>query len=143
VVLAELARSYAAYAERGWDRLSPRLQGMIEEGRAVRATDYAAGLASIDALDAALAPLFDRFDALLTPAAAGEAPAGLQSTGDPAFCTIWTHLGVPAVTLPLLVGSAGLPIGVQLVGRRHEDGRLLRTARWLMERILGPEEGTI
>jgi hypothetical protein len=55
----------------------------------------------------------------------------LESTGDPVFSTIWTACGVPAITLPLLTGSHGLPIGVQLVGRRCYDGRLLRTARWL------------
>ncbi len=38
---------------------------------------------------------------------------------------------MPAVTLPLLTTETGLPMGVQLVGRRGDDARLLRTARWL------------
>jgi Asp-tRNA(Asn)/Glu-tRNA(Gln) amidotransferase A subunit family amidase len=79
-----------------------------------------------------LAELFyTRYDALLTPAAAGTAPEGLDSTGDPAFCTIWTLCGMPALNLPLMRGENGLPIGVQLVGPRDGDARLLRTARWL------------
>jgi len=82
-----------------------------------------------------LDPLFDEFDAIVTPAAPGEAPRGLATTGNPIFCTIWTYLGTPAVTLPLLVSPAGLPLGVQLVGRRDNDARLLRTAHWL-ERTL-------
>ena len=78
--------------------------------------------------------MFDRYDAIVTPAAPGEAPIG-EATGDPAFNTLWTYCGVPAVTLPLLTGSNGMPIGVQLVGRRLHDGRLLRTAEWLTQRL--------
>jgi len=69
---------------------------------------------------------------ILTAAAAGPAPHGLQSTGSPAFCTLWTFAGMPAVTLPLLRADNGLPMGIQLVGRRGDDARLLRTARWLV-----------
>ena len=76
-----------------------------------------------------------RYDAILTPAAPGTAPKGLEATGDPSFCTLWTLVGMPALTLPLLQGANGLPIGVQLVGRRHFDARLLRTARWLVARV--------
>ena len=65
----------------------------------------------------------------------GTAPRGLASTGDPAFCTLWTLCGVPAVSLPLMKGANGLPIGVQLVGPRDWDARLLRTARWLQARL--------
>ncbi|MDP3766434.1 MAG: amidase family protein, partial [Dehalococcoidia bacterium] len=83
----------------------------------------------------ALDAVFDEFDAILTPAAPGEAPQGLETTGDPIFCTIWTYLGTPAVTLPLLQSPAGMPLGVQLVGRRDGDARLLRTARWLVEAL--------
>ena len=63
------------------------------------------------------------------------APAGLPSTGDPLMCTLWTFLGMPALSLPLLHGENGLPIGVQLVGRRGDDARLLRTARWLVQTV--------
>jgi Asp-tRNA(Asn)/Glu-tRNA(Gln) amidotransferase A subunit family amidase len=59
----------------------------------------------------------------------------LASTGDPIFCTLWTYLGVPAITLPLLRTENGLPLGVQLVGRRGNDARLLRTARWLVKTV--------
>jgi len=76
--------------------------------------------------------MFDEFDAIVTPAAPGEAPHGLETTGDPILCTLWTYLGTPAVTVPLLRSPAGMPLGVQLVGRRDGDARLLRTARWLV-----------
>jgi Asp-tRNA(Asn)/Glu-tRNA(Gln) amidotransferase A subunit family amidase len=135
IMLADIARSFSRYYESGRDRLSDRLRGMIEEGRGVLAMDYALAHDWIDVLNAALDRIFDRFDAIVTPAAAGEAPAGLESTGSPAFCTIWTFCGVPAMTLPLFAGSSGLPMGVQLVGRRGYDGRLMRTARWLTETL--------
>jgi Asp-tRNA(Asn)/Glu-tRNA(Gln) amidotransferase A subunit family amidase len=82
-----------------------------------------------------LTDVFNEFDAILTPAATGEAPIGLRSTGSPIFCTIWSYLGTPAVSLPLLKSESGMPIGVQLVARRDNDARLLRTARWLVERL--------
>ena len=79
--------------------------------------------------------VFDHYDALLTPATLGTAPEGLASTGDPLMCTLWTFLGMPCLSLPLLRGGNGLPIGVQLVGRRGDDARLLRTARWLVQTV--------
>ena len=79
--------------------------------------------------------MFDEYDAILTPAAPGEAPRGLDSTGNPVFCTIWTYLGTPAMTLPLLQSESGMPLGVQLVARRDNDARLLRTARWLVKTL--------
>ena len=69
------------------------------------------------------------------PATTGEAPEGLDSTGDPVFCTPASFLGFPALSLPLLQGGRGLPIGVQLVGNGNDDARLLRTARWLTARL--------
>jgi Asp-tRNA(Asn)/Glu-tRNA(Gln) amidotransferase A subunit family amidase len=80
--------------------------------------------------------IYQRYDALLTPAAAGTAPKGLASTGDPAFCTLWTLCGMPALNLPLMRGGNGLPLGAQLVGERGQDARLLRTARWLVSQVV-------
>ncbi len=78
--------------------------------------------------------MFDEYDAILTPAALGPAPA-IESTGSPIFCSTWSLLGTPAISLPLLASENGLPIGVQLVGRRGNDARLLRTARWLVKTL--------
>jgi Asp-tRNA(Asn)/Glu-tRNA(Gln) amidotransferase A subunit family amidase len=74
-------------------------------------------------------------DAVLTPSAPGEAPRGLRSTGTAIFNFIWTHLHMPAVTLPHFTGPNGLPVGVQLVGRRYEDDRHLAVAAWA-DRVL-------
>ena len=78
------------------------------------------------------ATLFTEFDAVISPAALGEAPLFEEGTGDPICQTIFTLAGLPTVTLPLLVGDKGLPIGVQLAGGAEEDDRLLRTSRWLL-----------
>jgi Asp-tRNA(Asn)/Glu-tRNA(Gln) amidotransferase A subunit family amidase len=137
VMEADLAKSFAREYERGRDRLSARLREMIERGQEIRAVDYNRAVERISALNAALAEVFGTYDAILTPAAPGEAPQGLGSTGSPIFCTIWTFCGTPAVTLPLLTGASGLPIGVQLVGEKGDDARLLRTARWLIETVRG------
>lgn len=130
----------AANLEREWEtrrkKLSELLQRQIEQGREVRAVDYQRALARVGPLYRGLAELFEqRYDAILTPAAPGAAPKGLEATGDPSFCTLWTLCGMPAVSLPLLESADGLPIGVQLVGPRHGDARLLRTARWLAARV--------
>ena len=117
----------------GADRLSARLREMIESGRLVLAVDYNRAVECVVLLNAALAEIFRHYDAIVTPAAPGPAPRGLGATGSPVFCTIWTLCGVPALTLPLLAADDGLPIGVQLVGQKGDDARLLRTARWLVE----------
>ncbi|MBI1965137.1 MAG: amidase [Betaproteobacteria bacterium] len=131
IMESEMAANLSAEYEKGRDQLSERLRGQLERGRKHTAFEYQAALARIPLLNEGFAELFERYDAILTPAAPGTAPKGLASTGDPAFCTLWTLCGMPAVSLPLMKGSNGLPLGVQLVGPRHDDARLLRTARWL------------
>ena len=132
IMEAEIAANYVYEWEKGRRRLSKSLRGQIERGRKITAFDYQQALARIPLLVESLAELFySRYDALLTPSAAGTAPAGLDSTGDPAFCTLWTLCGMPALNLPLMKGANGLPLGVQLVGPRDGDARLLRTARWI------------
>ena len=136
IMEADLAKNFDAEYERGADQLSASLRGQIERGRRVLAVDYNRALDKIPMLNGALNELFDlRCDVILTPATAGTAPRGLEFTGDPMFCTLWTLCGMPTVTLPLMQGENGLPLGVQLVGRRGDDARLLRVARWLVNHV--------
>jgi Asp-tRNA(Asn)/Glu-tRNA(Gln) amidotransferase A subunit family amidase len=133
---AEIAVSLAHEWDRGRDRLSAGLRARIEHGHQVSAPDYLKAVARVPGLTAALRELFEqRYDAILTPAAAGTAPAGLGSTGEPTFNIMWTLCGMPALSVPLMTGASGLPLGVQLVGPRHGDARLLRTGRWLVEQV--------
>lgn len=129
---AELSKAYDSYYVRDKDRLSPQLRGMVERGRRVSGSDYNGALAGMAAIGETLQGVFSQYDALVTPATTGEAPAGLESTGSPIFCTLWTLCGLPCVTLPLLTGPAGMPLGVQLVGAVGSDAKLLRIANWLM-----------
>jgi Asp-tRNA(Asn)/Glu-tRNA(Gln) amidotransferase A subunit family amidase len=135
VMSVEMAYNLHRDYERGKEKLSPVLRQLIERGRSQPAIDYLHAVGAIPSLNRALDAVFDEYDAILTPAAPGEAPSGLASTGNPVFCSIWTYLGTPAVTLPLLQSERGLPIGVQLVARRGNDARLLRTAAWLAKTV--------
>ena len=131
IMETEMAANLEIEWERGRDRLSEPLQMQLARGREVRALDYQKALARIPKLNEGFDELFARFDAVLTPAAPGAAPK-LASTGDPSFCTLWSLCGMPACSLPLMTGDDGLPLGLQLVGPRGDDARLLRTARWLV-----------
>jgi Asp-tRNA(Asn)/Glu-tRNA(Gln) amidotransferase A subunit family amidase len=136
IMEAEMAMSLEREWDRGRDRLSPTLRAQLERGHQVRAVDYQRAVARIRPLHEGFVELFEqRYDAILTPAAHGTAPKGLASTGDPAFCALWTLCGMPALSVPLMQGANGLPLGVQLVGQRDRDARLLRTARWLVGRL--------
>jgi Asp-tRNA(Asn)/Glu-tRNA(Gln) amidotransferase A subunit family amidase len=135
-----MAAEMALNLDREWKheraRLSEPLQTLLERGQEIRAIDYQRALAQIDPIGESFVELFEqRYDAILTPAAPSAAPKGLSATGDPSFCTLWTLCGMPAISLPLLQSTSGLPIGVQLVGPRHGDARLLRTARWLAAKM--------
>ena len=136
IMSAEMALNLEREWQHSRDQLSEQLRAQIERGQEVSATDYQRALARINPIHESFVELFEqRYDAILTPAAPGAAPKGLSSTGDPSFCTLWTLCGMPCVTLPLLQSAEGLPIGVQLVGPRAGDARLLRTARWLAAKM--------
>ena len=142
IMAAEMAHNLDREWTNGRDRLSDQLRAQIARGREVRAADYLRALSRIAPVHGSFVELFEqRYDAILTPAATSAAPKGLSSTGDPSFCTLWTFCGMPAISLPLLQSANGLPIGVQLVGPRHGDARLLRTARWLAAKMAVMENG--
>ena len=116
----------------GRDRLSDSLREQLERGREVTALDYQQALARIPTLNDGLRGAVPTLRRDAHAGRAGHGARGLESTGDPAFCTLWTLCGMPALSLPLMSGENGLPLGVQLVGPRGDDARLLRTARWLV-----------
>jgi Asp-tRNA(Asn)/Glu-tRNA(Gln) amidotransferase A subunit family amidase len=135
VQLLENAYYYGPLMKSAPELLSDGLKARLEAGLAVEPPAYAAALAACEPAYRTVAAVLDDYDAILTPAATGPAPHGLGSTGSPVFNGLWNYLGMPAVSLPLLE-AGGLPIGVQLVGKRRDDGALLRTARWLEAELL-------
>jgi Asp-tRNA(Asn)/Glu-tRNA(Gln) amidotransferase A subunit family amidase len=128
---AELAKCYYGLERRGRALMSDKLIAALDEGKSILARDYIAALDWRDVMNAGLDAIFNRCDAILCPAAPGPAPEGLDDTGSAIFNGLWTLSGMPAITLPVFAAENGLPMGVQLVGRRGDDARLLRTARWL------------
>lgn len=133
----EAAITHGGLVDRTPELVSEAMRGLVEEGRTLPATVYAR-------IKAAQMPMAHRFhdwltramalDALLVAPATGEPPRGLGYTGDASFCAPWTFLGVPAVTVPVGFGPAGLPLGAQLVGAAHRDADLLTLAEWVEAR---------
>lgn len=135
----EFARELGPVADRTPDLMHPDLQRVVEAGRAISAVDYLAAQDLRRRLNRTVELLASDHGTILGPAAPGPAPEGLATTGDPVFCSLWTFLGTPALTLPLF-SDGPLPMGLQLVGARGDDARLLRTARLLLDELSAPGE---
>ncbi len=128
----EFVRNFTYEIENHWDRISTTLrEGRISHGLSCTHEQYRAARAVTAAAQARIENLFGGHDVLLAAAAAGEAPFG-TATGDFAFCAMWTLLGLPAISLPLMTGPSGLPIGAQLLARPGDEARLLAAAAWIM-----------
>ena len=133
--------NYESYAALAGERLqhyaglSDKLKQLLENARQCDAPRYDAALRLAASCRSRLEEVFANVDVLLAPSAPGEAPAGLAATGDPVFCRMWTLLHVPAINLPCAFGPNGLPVGLQILGRRGDDARALAVADWVHQRI--------
>jgi aspartyl-tRNA(Asn)/glutamyl-tRNA(Gln) amidotransferase subunit A len=103
---------------------------MLDEGLAVTDEDYQEARSHQKHLSAEIDRAWGNIDVLLTPATPSPAPADLDTTGDPRFNSPWSYVGLPAVTFPIGLSASGVPIGVQWLGHRGEDQRLLSAACW-------------
>lgn len=135
IMLYEAARAAKQVRDAHPDGISEFLNKALDEGEAIGETEYRAALEKRLAMKRTFAGLLDDHDAIITPPASGEAPS-LESTGDPSLCTLWTLLGVPAITIPTGFGPQGLPLGLQIIGNPGESNHLLATAAWC-ERHMG------
>ncbi len=134
----EAVRNYADELTRSRHLVSQDwLEERVNVGEASTLTAFRAAIRQGDRCRAMMDALMAQhgFDALLTPSAPDEAPSGLAHTGNPIFNYLWTNLHMPCITLPFGTGPNSMPIGVQLVSRRHDDDRLLAVAAWA-ERVL-------
>jgi amidase len=128
----EFARNRAWEIDHHWEMISERLRkGRINDGLTCGFDKYRESRAFAERCRLRMDDLFGDYDVLLTPAAAGEAPVGLDATGDASFCYIWTTMHVPAMTLPLFTGPNGLPVGAQLIAKRNADRQLFEAAQWV------------
>jgi Asp-tRNA(Asn)/Glu-tRNA(Gln) amidotransferase A subunit family amidase len=134
IMNAGIAESCQEDYRRSKALMSDILRGIIEAGQRLSAVDFVSALSARERLRASFSEIFAPFDALITPAALGVAPGREASTGNPIMSTLWTLLGAPAVSLPLLQGPDGMPLGVQLIGRLDADADLIRAAAWLERR---------
>ena len=140
IMAVEIARSFAVLRRDRGELLSGSLRGIIASGAATPFESYRAALDLARQARGQLPRIFASADVLLTASAPGEAPVGLESTGDPAFCRIWTLLHLPCANIPGALGPHGLPIGVQLVGPPGGDREFLAAVEWIAGH-LPPAEG--
>jgi len=125
---ASLASNLGPVYESRPEALRAATRDRVRAGLSIEPSAVKRALARVEEQGQHLRQLFQDYDALLTLAAPGEAPVGLSSTGNAVFSAIWTLMGVPALTLPLLEGENGMPIGVQVIGARGADAKLLADA---------------
>lgn len=133
--------NYEIYAALACERLqhyaglSDKLKQLLANAEQCDAPRYDAAQALVASYRGRLEEVFAGADVLLAPSAPGVAPAGLAATGDPVFCRMWTVLHLPAINLPCALGPHGLPLGLQIIGRRGDDARALAVADWVQQRI--------
>ncbi|MEM9119259.1 MAG: amidase [Cyanobacteria bacterium P01_F01_bin.56] len=122
---------------------SPQLQDWLQRGQAIDSSAYGTALRTQKQFQASMDTLLSEFDAILTPVTPGPAPRGLDNTGSPRFCSLWTLCGLPAITLPIGKTPGGLPLACQLVGRRNGDRQLLHLAQYCWEQVLSAVGGIV
>lgn len=135
VLRAEAAAAHAPLFPAHAAEYPPKIKELIELGHAISAPVYLAAQAARGQVREAVRAIAARYDAFLLPTIGAPAPRGLASTGDPSFCSPWSFLGMPAITLPTGV-EGGLPLAVQLVAAPWSEARLLAAAAWC-ERVIG------
>lgn len=130
----DMAYSYKDYFKNYKKQMGAKLIEAIERGLTYKSSEYVEALEYRDFIYNDFKEIFYDYHGILTPSSTGVAPLGLESTGSPEFSTIWTYLGVPSISLPILKGSNNLPLGIQLICEKLDDSRALRTANWLMKK---------
>lgn len=134
VMGAEDLAYYGQYLDEQPELLSDVIKERLEIAKGIRGDAYVKALIARETIYKSLVSLLESYDAVLCLSSCGPAPKGLETTGNAIFNGMWTYLGVPCVSLPKLTVD-DMPMGVQLVGMRGDEGRLLRTARWLDNKL--------
>jgi Asp-tRNA(Asn)/Glu-tRNA(Gln) amidotransferase A subunit family amidase len=132
----EIARSLADEFTRFPEKMDPGLRQRCADGFALDPKEYVRAQQHGADCRAHFAEALGDHDVLLAPAATGEAPKGLASTGDVAMNVVWTLLHVPCVAVPAGKSPSGMPLGLQVIGRIGDDARTLACAAWISERLI-------
>jgi Asp-tRNA(Asn)/Glu-tRNA(Gln) amidotransferase A subunit family amidase len=130
----DMAHNLSFFYEKNKIKIGKKLKEAIERGLNYKAKDYAEAIDGIEDIYDGIKEIFHYVHGIITPSTTGIAPIGLANTGSPEFCTIWTFLGMPSISLPILKGLNNMPLGVQLVGEKNDDIRFLRSANWLLKK---------
>ena len=127
----DMANNFQEYYKKSKNKLSKEMQLAISRGIKYSAKDYAEAIDFMKRSYESYSEVFEDYHGVLSPSSIGVADKGLKSTGSPEFCTVWSYMGVPTISLPLLQGQNNLPLGIQLIGEKYDDLRFLGIARWL------------
>ena len=127
----DLANNFSLYFKKFKKKLSKYMQDAISNGNNYTAKEYAEAIDFMKRSYESYEEVFEDYHGVLTPSSPGVAPKGLKSTGTAEFNKVWSYLGTPCISLPLLEGENNLPLGVQLIGNKYDDHRFLGVANWL------------
>ncbi len=127
----DLANNFSIYFKKYKKKLSKYMQNAIINGNKYSAKEYAEAIDFMKRSYESYQEVFEDYHGVLSPSSPGVAPKGLKSTGTAEFNKVWSYLGTPCISLPLLEGENNLPLGVQLIGDKYDDHRFLGVARWL------------
>lgn len=132
----EFARTFTFEIENHWNEISDTLRGgRLNDGINGSFERYVSSKLIAEQCRAQLDDIFGDYDVMLTPSAFGEAPVGLFAFDGVPLFQIWTALHVPVISLPVFKGPNNLPIGLQLIAKRHDDRRLFASARWAWQKL--------
>ena len=127
----DLANNFSVYFKKFKKKLSKYMQDAITRGNKYSAKEYAEAIDFMKRSYESYQEVFEDYHGVLSPSSPGVAPKGLKSTGTAEFNKVWSYLGTPCISLPLLEGENNLPLGVQLIGNKYDDHRFLGVANWL------------
>ena len=127
----DLANNFQVYYKKDKTKLSKEMREAIERGLKYSAKEYTDAVDFMKQSYESYKEVFEDYHGVITPSSSGVADKGLKSTGSADFQKVWTYLGLPSISLPLLTGENNLPLGVQLVGDKLDDLRFLGVANWL------------
>jgi len=135
IMAVEAAAYHRDLFTKSRNQYQSEMRNVLEVGLNTTAVEYAQRMQIRMQQKSEVKPLLDEVDALVTPAAPGEAPGNLNTTGNPVMQAPWTIMGVPSISLPVGLSKNGLPLAIQLVGRPGGEKDLLAVARWC-EKVL-------
>ena len=128
---SDLANNFSDYYKNYKSKLSKIMQNAIANGRKHTAKEYAEAIDFMKRSYDSYKEVFEDYHGVLSPSSPGVALKGLKSTGSADFNKVWSYLGTPCISLPLLQGENNLPLGIQVIGERYDDNRFLGVSSWL------------